>query len=172
MAPGASPIIPDIPGVNRPSVTLAADVLHSRYRAGERVVVIGGGLVGCETAEFLVADGKKVTILEMLPRMGADIGVTVRWGFLNLLRRAGVRMETKAQVVEITDKGVKVRREGDKDDFFEADTVVVAVGMKANREVADSLQGKVDELYLVGDCVEPRRITQAIREGFDVGMKV
>ena len=172
VATGASPIILDIPGANRPNVTLATDVLESRYRTGESVVIVGGGLVGCETAEFLVEDGKKVTILEMLPRIGADIGLTVRWGVLNRLRRVGVRMETNAQVAEITDTGVKARRDGDKYDFFEADTVVLAVGMKANRQVAESLKGKVAELYLVGDCVEPRRITQAIREGYDVGMKV
>lgn len=172
VATGAVPLVPAIPGVNGSNVVLATHVLHSRYPVGDKVVVIGGGLVGCETAEFLVEQGKKVTIVEMLPRIGADIGLTVRWGILTGLRKLGVKMEVKAKVTEINEKGVRVQREGDKVDFFEADSVVLAVGMKANKDLAEALQGKVPELYSVGDCVEAKRIPEATRAAYDVGMKL
>lgn len=171
VATGASPIIPNIPGVEKPKVITAPDALRQPTAVGERVIVIGGGLVGCETAELLAQKGKKVTILEMLGRIANDVGIMTRRFLLRRLREAGIRMETDIKVEEITDEGVKAVR-NDKPASFAGDTVVLALGMRANKELADELRGKVRELYLIGDCAEPRRITQAIGEGFETAWKV
>jgi len=138
---------------------------------GQKVVVIGGGMVGCETAEFLASKGKKVTIIEMLDRIGIDIGPTTRWVILRRLRDAGVAMETKLKAEEITDEGVIASRDG-ATIFLPADTVVLAVGMKPNKELAQALKEKVENLYVIGDCHEPRRIKEAIEEGFVTGLRV
>ncbi|PIU23135.1 MAG: NADH:flavin oxidoreductase, partial [Chloroflexi bacterium CG08_land_8_20_14_0_20_45_12] len=82
-----------------------------------------------------------------------------------------IRTETKAEVMEINEKGVRVRRNGNLE-FFEGDTVILAVGMKANNEIKSRLEGKVKQLDVIGDCAKPRRIKEAVEEGFEVGIKV
>jgi 2,4-dienoyl-CoA reductase (NADPH2) len=171
LATGATPIIPDIPGTQGDNVVTALDILSGRKDVGGEVIILGGGMVGCETAEFLAQRGKKVTIIEMLARIGSDIGTTHRWVMIANLKKAGIRMETKAKAVEITNKGVRVSRDG-VSEFFSGDTVVLAVGLRANKELAEELRGKAAALYLVGDCVEPRRIGEAIEEGFCIGREI
>jgi len=167
VATGATPLVPDIPGVSGKNVATAIDVLTGNREVGETVAVVGGGLVGCETAEFLAEKGKNVTILEMLGRIGADIGRTTRWVTMQRLRSLGVKMERNAKVEEITDKGVRVSRDG-ASMFFEADSAVLAVGMEPNRQLAQELEGKVKALYVIGDSAEPAKITEAIESGLRV----
>ncbi|MDP2954439.1 MAG: FAD-dependent oxidoreductase, partial [Chloroflexota bacterium] len=169
VAAGGSPLIPDIPGARGKNVVTAMDVLTGKAKTGQRVVMVGGGMVGCETAEVLAAQGKEITILEMLPRLGADIGASHRWVVTGRLRKANIKMEAGAKAEEITEKGVRATREG-QSLFFEGDTVVLAVGMKANGGLAQELQGKVEELHVIGDCTQPRRITQAVEEGMKAGL--
>jgi 2,4-dienoyl-CoA reductase-like NADH-dependent reductase (Old Yellow Enzyme family)/thioredoxin reductase len=171
LATGAIPISPDIPGIPGANVATAEEVLTGRKEVGREVIIVGGGMVGCETAEFLVQKGKKVTIVEMLGRMANDVVGTYRPFFLARLTKSGVRMETKAKVEEITDRGVRVSRDGAVE-FFGGDTVVLAVGFKSNKRLAEELKDKVVSLYLVGDCVEPRKIKEAIEEGVRVGMGI
>jgi 2,4-dienoyl-CoA reductase (NADPH2) len=171
LAAGGTHIVPDIPGVTADNVALAADVLTGRKDVGDNVVVVGGGLVGCEAAEFLAAKGKKVTVLEMLDRIANDIGTTTRWTAVSRLRKAGVRIETKAKAEAITDKGVKATREGTPL-FFEGGSVVLAVGLKAEKTLAQELEGRVADLHVIGDCVEPRRIGEAMSEGFLAANKI
>jgi len=171
LATGAVPVIPDIPGVEGGNVVVALDVLVGTKEVGPGVVIIGGGLIGLETADFLIQRGKRVTVLEMLPTLGADMGMSSRMGVLGRLEKAGVRMETGAAVEEITGRGVRVTHRGGPE-FFEAGSVVIAAGMKCVDHLARELKGRVPSLYQVGACVEPRRVRQAIWEGFEAGLKV
>lgn len=170
VATGSEPLIPPIPGVEKSIVATALDVLSGRRSVGDRVIVVGGGMVGLETAEFLAQQGKKVTILEMLERLGSDIERVTRWVVVGRIHRAGVKAETKTKVVEITDTGVKASRDG-VSTTFEADSVVLAVGFKPNAGLAEALRGKVPAVYSVGDCVEPRKIAQAIEDGFKAALE-
>lgn len=172
VATGARPLIPAIPGVKGDNVVLAEEVLLDSKPVGQEVVIVGGGMVGCETADLLLTKGKKITILEMLERIGQDIGPTNRGVLLRRLRRAGVRMETKAKVEEITKEGVRATREDGSSELFEADTVVIAAGMQSNKELAEDLKDKVASLHVIGDCVEPRRIAEAMDEAFVVGCQI
>jgi len=174
LAPGANPLIPDIPGVKGPNVVMAEDILTGRKTVGGAVIVIGGGLVGCETAEYLIEKGKgvtKVTVLEMLDRMADNISPTYRPFFLARLKKEGVQMKTRTTVLEITQKGVRVDESGTPG-FIEGDVIVLAVGLKADAAFVESFRGKAPEVYSVGDCVKPRMIKEAIGEGFSVGMKI
>jgi len=174
LAIGANPLIPDIPGVKGANVVMAEDILTGRKTVGGAVVIIGGGLVGCETAEFLIEKGKgvtRVTVLEMLERMADTISPTYRPFFLARLKQEGVQMKTRTTVLEITDRGVKVDESGTPG-FIEGDAVVLAVGLKADAKLVESFQGKAPEVYSIGDCVKPRMIKEAIGEGFSVGMKI
>ncbi len=171
VATGASALIPDIPGIKGANVATALDILTVKRTAGEKVVIIGGGMVGCETAEMLAAAGKKVTVLEMLSRIGNDISPSNRWVTALQLKKAGIKTETGIKAEEITPQGVKAS--GEKGSvFFPADTVVIAVGMKSNDELYRHLQGKVASLYAIGDCTEPKRIVDAMGSAFQTALEI
>ncbi len=171
LATGATTFIPDIPGVQGDNVVTAMEALNKQKEVGKAAIVIGGGTVGCETAEFLAQQGKKVSIVTRQRRVGNDIVATSRPFFLARLSKTGIRMETNAKVEQIVNNGVRISRNG-VSDFLEGDTVVLARGFKANKELAEELKGKVAVLYSVGDCFEPRAIKEAIEEGFCVGMEI
>jgi len=174
LAVGASPLVPSISGVETAHVVLAEDVLTGKKTVRGTVVIIGGGLVGCETAEFLVEKGEgvaMVTVVEMLDRMAATISPTYRPFFLARLKQRGIRMETHTIVEEITEKGVKVNRKGDPP-FIEGDFVVLAVGLKSDPVLLEKFRSAAPEVFSIGDCVSPRMIKEAIEEGFAAGMKI
>lgn len=170
VAAGASPIIPNMAGVNGQNVVTALDVLAGKSGAGERVVIVGGGQVGVETADFLAEQGKKVTILEMLDKIGPDLGVTVRWIVMKRIAEKGIKSFSGARVQEITSKGVTYEKDG-ASQFLEADTVVLAVGARAEKKLTQELESKV-EVYAVGDCVQARKALDAIYEGAKAGLSV
>jgi glycine/D-amino acid oxidase-like deaminating enzyme len=97
--------------------------------------------------------------------MADDVGPTGRWVLMQRLRGHSVVMETKVDIREITGKGAKGIRE-EEPVFFEADTIVLATGMRSNRKLAEELQAEGMTVYPAGDCVEPRRVRHAIEEGF------
>lgn len=172
VATGATPIIPNIARVEGNNVVTAIEVLTGSREVGQNVVIVGGGLIGCETAEFLTQKGKKVTIHEMLDRVGTDIGGWNRWFIVDRLNKTGIRIETNSKVEEITTKGVRITRSGCFHEFFEADTVVLAVGMEAVDKIAQELKGKVASLYQVGDSVQPGKVKEAIEGGFQAALQI
>ncbi|MBI4330909.1 MAG: FAD-dependent oxidoreductase [Chloroflexi bacterium] len=171
VATGSKPVIPDIPGLKWPSVATALDILSGKKPVVGNVVIIGGGMVGCETAEMLGHQGKKVTVLEILPRFAVDVGRLTRWNLLLDMKKFGVRSEANVNVKEITFLGVRGVQNG-KSVFFDADTIIIAVGMKADDTLAKALQGKVAALHVVGDCVKPRRLIDTTDEAFRAGLAV
>lgn len=167
IATGALPVILDVPGVNRNNVVTAIDVLKGVVDTGRKVVILGGGMVGCETAEFLASKGKDVTIVEMLDKIARDIGPSVRWVTVRRIKGWGIKMLTSAKVKSITDEGVVVEKEG-KAQTIGADTIVLAAGMKPNKALFDALKNKIPRAQAIGDCVEARRILEAIHDGFSM----
>jgi 2,4-dienoyl-CoA reductase-like NADH-dependent reductase (Old Yellow Enzyme family)/thioredoxin reductase len=171
LATGAASLIPDIPGVNGQNVVFAEEVLTGAKTVTGNILVVGGGMVGCETAEFLIEQVRgvnHVTVLEMLNRMANDVSPTYRPFFLARLKRAGVIMETNTKVMEINDKGVMICR-NEVIKFLSGDTVVLAVGLKADRSFHEKISEVITEIYSIGDCVRPRTIKEAIEEGFFIG---
>ena len=169
LATGTFPLTLKIPGIERKSVVTAEDVLLAKVEVGTNVAVVGGGLVGCETAHLLVEKGKKVTIVEMLPEMAARVTMVIRMDILRILQARGVTMMTNTRVAEITSSGLIVTDASGNQGTLSADNVILATGALANRQLAESLRGKVPELHLIGDAKEPRFIKEAIAEGFQVG---
>ena len=167
VATGATPLVPEIPGVNRKNVVLAWDVLLNRREIGDRIVVVGGGMVGCETAEFLANKGKNVTILEMLPDIASDVELLTQTFLLKRLDEHGVKILTKAKLEEITDNGVTYSENSAKK-TIEADTVVLALGAVSNGDLVAAIKGKVPEVHSIGDCVKPDKLLEAIHGGFHV----
>ena len=165
IATGAAPIIPEIPGVEKGKVVTAVNVLLGKKEVGESVVIIGAGLVGCETALYLAQQGKKVTAVELYDAM-RDIYWINAMHLRELLDDAKVKILTYTNVLEITDEGAVIADEQGNRSTLEADSIVLAAGFEPTRELIEALQDKLPEVYAIGDCIESRRVLNAIWEGF------
>ena len=166
IATGSTPIIPDIPGIDKGKVGSATDVLLGAKEAGKSVVVLGGGIIGCETALYLAQQGKKVSIVEILDSVARDMFFVNRTHMLELLADNGVEILTQTSVAEITDDGVVIVDKDYKRTALETDTVVIALGLSSNKELEEALKDTVAETYAIGDCVGPRKVIDAVWEGF------
>ncbi|MBA7634825.1 Cinnamate reductase [subsurface metagenome] len=166
IATGSTSIVPEIPGVGKKMVVTAVDLLLGKQEAGKSVVVVGGGLIGCETALYLAQKGKKLTIIEMLDGVMLDMYSANRMHLLKLLADADVNILTETKCLEITDNGITIADKYGKRSTLEADTVVLAVGLKSTEGLLEALKDKIPEVYAIGDCVEPRKVINAIWEGF------
>jgi pyruvate/2-oxoglutarate dehydrogenase complex dihydrolipoamide dehydrogenase (E3) component len=139
---------------------------------GKRVVVIGGGLHGCEVAEFLVKRGRKVTIVEKSNVVGKDV-IDFRLGLLmDWFAKKGVTIITGAKSMKITDKGVVITTKKGERQTIEADTIVPTAPLAPNKALFKGLKGKVPKVYAIGDCKEPRLIVDAIADGWHIGNKI
>ena len=176
IAVGADPARPDIAGLTEAGAVWAGDVCAGDAETGERVVVAGGGGIGCETALYLARQGKKVTVVEMLPEAALDFNFINRGMLLEMLAGAGVEIRTSSRVVQIRTDGVRVegvagepaRESGAAPAWSEipADTVVLALGMVSRGTLVDELRPSAPRVFVVGDCVKPRHIIDAVHEGF------
>jgi len=174
VATGASPIIPNIQGVKNKNVCTAFDLLKGKEMNGKKAIVVGGGGVGCDVALFLRSKGKDVTIVEMLDKIGNDIGRTTRWIIKDKLKENNIETITKARVIAIKDDGVVAEQVG-KTINIKGDTVVLAVGTASNKELYNALSGMKDrpgEIYLIGDALKPRKALDAISEGAEIAHKL
>ena len=169
VATGSAPLIPNVPGVEKSSVVTCIDLLLAEKNAGDTVVVVGGGMIGCETGLWLALQGKEVTIVEMLPEMLAEEFYAKRQMILQMLALNEVTLITNTNLAEVTDEGISVICGDSKTKTIRCDTVALALGMESRRELHESLRGEISELYAVGDCREPRKILDAIWEGYKIG---
>ena len=165
-AMGATPIKPNIPGIDNPKVLSAVDIYKNPQLAGRKVVIIGGGLVGVELGIFLSMKGSEVTILEIMPYL--NYGASgVHGAFLDLkIPEYGIRVELSTKAVMIDDQGVVGEDQKGKQKKFPADTVIYAVGLKPQWERADELRQLAKEFFQIGDCLRPRNILMANQEGY------
>ncbi|MFH1122124.1 MAG: FAD-dependent oxidoreductase, partial [Pseudomonadota bacterium] len=173
VATGAVHLTPATEEMAGDNVISAEDILWGHKEAGQEVVVIGGERVACETAEFLADKGKHVTVVRQGPKMAGRVGPVQRGRLLTRLRQKGVTLMTDVQKFEgVTKEGLKlIDKEGNRQ-TIKADTIVFGVGMKAVKKLVLELEGKVPELYTVGDCIRPREIIEAVDEGARVGCEV
>jgi NADPH-dependent 2,4-dienoyl-CoA reductase/sulfur reductase-like enzyme len=167
VATGSLPIVPEIPGTTKKNVVSAWDVLEKAIAIeNKKVIIAGGGMVGSEVAEFLAEQGNTVTIVEVLPRIAADMEPLNRQGLLEALRERNVTELTEHDILEVTDEGLRAfDGNSQKEKLIEGDWVVLAVGTKPVTELINALRGKVTQLFSAGDCCEPRTIMAAVYEG-------
>ncbi|HOC52327.1 MAG TPA: FAD-dependent oxidoreductase [Caldisericia bacterium] len=171
IATGSKPIIPVIPGIEKDKVATATDVLLGNKEVGEKVVVVGGGLVGCETALWLAQQGKKVTIVEMLNDLmiaGLPVPHANRIMLIDLLKFNKVEVITNHSLMEVTDEGVNLIDKNFKKISVPGDNVVLAIGLKPNKELYDNLVGKVPNLYLIGDARDVRNVMYSIWDAYEL----
>jgi 2,4-dienoyl-CoA reductase (NADPH2) len=183
LATGGILTLPEIPGINGRNVVSSSNLHHTlrfylRFLGprllrwltkfwmplGKRVVIIGGAIHGCELAEFLVKRGRKVTIVDTAGQLGDGMPEHLKAGLLLWFHKRGVTMMTEVRYEGITDKGLTVVTKEGKRQTIEADSIVPAISLTPNTELLKGLEGKVPEIYAVGDCSEPRLIIDAIAD--------
>lgn len=180
LATGGLPCIPGkIPGINRKNVVTSWDVLAGRTLTGLRILVIGGGATGCETADFLAhpvddlsPKGNRVTIMEMLDNICLDDLSPRRSWLVQRLRNKGVKMITQATVTEILEDGVIYVHNNTTKSLHGFDTIVLATGTRSNNLLMEQIEGKSIPAYIVGDAKDPRNAVEAIAEGAMIGRKI
>ncbi|NOX33181.1 MAG: FAD-dependent oxidoreductase, partial [Deltaproteobacteria bacterium] len=194
IAQGAKPLVPPIEGADDPSVLSSWDVLKDSPFLGKNVAVIGGGAVGLETAFFVARKGtlspemlhflvtydalelerlkhymfngsSKVTVFEMLPRAGQDVGKSTKWILMNNLKRYGVQIKTSAKVISIKDGGVEFENEGDKVTRL-FDNVILASGSTPVQDIEKQIESQGISFSTIGDCVTPGKLNDAMHGGF------
>jgi 2-enoate reductase len=174
VATGSKYVRLNVPGADRPSVISACDFLSGKAQVGERVVVIGGGQVGCEISLWLSQQGKKVTVVEKLDDLlvGRPIPWMNRVMLLDLLKFHKVEVMTNASLSEVTDKGAVVVNKDSRIETLPADTVIIAVGLESEQGIYRLLQGNLTSLYLIGDAREAKNIMNAIWDAYEVARSI
>jgi 2,4-dienoyl-CoA reductase (NADPH2) len=201
VASGAKPVQLDIPGVDKPQVVSAWDVLEEKVsRIGERVVIVGGNATGCEAAHFIGLMGipdpetftflmvhlaedpdsalnllhkmtRQITIIEMAEKVANNVSRSSRWSLLKSLRLLGVQIQLGTRLLEISDEAVKVMS-GGREETILADTVVMATGVNPVNDLKGPLVNKEIEIITLGDAGTPGKIGDAVKQGFEAALKV
>jgi 2-enoate reductase len=174
VATGAKPGISSLPGAKSKKVFTAVDLLLGKRKAGDEVVVVGASLVGCDTALYLAQKGKKVSIIKVRPGNDIVLGINPenRTALMEQLTEFKVNFLFDLTIKEFTAEGISVVDKKEKPKIIKADTIVLAIGAKSDNKLAGDLKNKVSELYVVGDCVNPRKVGEAIHEGFVAGWRI
>jgi 2-enoate reductase len=174
VATGSKPLIPKVPGVKRKIVFTAIDVLRGKAKVGQEVVVLGGNEIGSETAVYLAQMGKKLTIVRRGPEtMPPDASPFNLPCLIEMLIENQVKWIANVDVKEITaDSIVLIERNKGGQQILKADTVVLARGLVAENQLYNKLEGKITELYAIGDCIGPRKIWEAMHEGFHIAREI
>ena len=171
LATGARPCTLAIPGLSADRGVTAWDVLSGKTPAGGPYLVVGAGLVGCETADLLSDRGEKVTLVEILPEIACDADKDTKAYFDIRFQNKGVKIHTGASLVRMEDQRAIIRQ-GLDDIRIEAGTVVFSVGAKPDDLLYEQLNSMGIEAVQAGDCVKPRRILDSVAEGFEAGNRV
>ncbi len=177
VATGGAPIVPDdIPGTDRPIVATPHDVLAGKVAVGDRVVILGGGALGCETAEYVGEQGAKdITITTRrgsVEELADDMVPWARAALMERLNAYRVTVLTSANIKEILEDGVILLRNGEEMSIRGVDNVVLARGVRPVDELSGRIKGNVPEVYVIGDAKEPRQALEAIAEGAEVARKI
>ncbi|QSX07680.1 FAD-dependent oxidoreductase [Alkalibacter rhizosphaerae] len=171
VATGATPFKLNIPGNDGDNVFMANDVLLGKKILGNSALVIGGGLVGVETAEFCKDYCGRVAVVEMKEDIATDLYMTVRDDLLGRFKKEGIEVYKNTKVQKIEGNSVYAEQDGKEIVLDGFDNIVFAVGSKADKPFGD-VEGLAPEVYVIGDAKEARSALEAIYEGARVGMKL
>jgi len=165
LAIGGEKIEPPISGLDEAIVCDAWQVLGSQVKPGKNVVVVGGGLIGMETADYLADKGSQITLVEMLESSPVTKATTHGYFLHRRLRDASCQFLFSAKLKSIQSDSITIVSGDEETTISDIDQVVMAVGMKPRTELKKRLQESGIRHYIVGDAVQVRRIVEATDEG-------
>jgi 2,4-dienoyl-CoA reductase (NADPH2) len=155
-----------------PKVVKAPDVLEKGTEIGKKIVVLGGDRMGLVTAEAVAEQGKEVVVVEEGAKIGWDVIPTWKWRHEKWIKEFSIPVYAACRVEEISEKGIQIRNKEGEQMFIEADTIVQAGPREPQQELLTLLEFSADEVYVIGDAVQPRSMHNAIHEGFKIGARI
>lgn len=172
IATGAQAIIPStIQGINQNHVMTAMDAEKKVEELGETIAILGGGLVGCELGIHLAKIGKSVNIIEMRSEVAPEANEFHKMALTMELEK-NVNLNLDRQAIRITKEGVWCLNENTEEELVKADNVIIAVGVRSNKELDYELGQWIDEVYMIGDCKKPSQVMQAVHEGYYIAREL
>lgn len=164
-AVGAKPVVPPIPGIDNKKVVGLKVLESEKPKVGQKVAILGGGLVGSEVAIYLDMLGKDVTIIEMKDAWAKDSYWMHKVAMDKYIRDSKIQIKVNTAAKEITDEGI-VCTTPDGEITVEADTILLAAGMKADRASADEFLNTAPRVFEVGDAIKAGRVVEAVKLGY------
>jgi pyruvate/2-oxoglutarate dehydrogenase complex dihydrolipoamide dehydrogenase (E3) component len=172
VAVGGKPKGMEGPGFDDRKVISAWDALSGKKPVGRRVVIVGGGQVGLETAHFLLAEGKEITVLEMLKRVGQDMSPRARKLVLEKLIEGGVEILTESKALSVEKGDMLFERAGLVEKIKGADSIIIAVGTTPQDAAIQGSGRSRIPVRQIGDASVPRKLFDAIHEGYNLGVNI
>jgi pyruvate/2-oxoglutarate dehydrogenase complex dihydrolipoamide dehydrogenase (E3) component len=139
---------------------------------GKRIVIIGGGIQGCQLGEFLTERGKKVTIVDTADELGKGMVDAVMAYLFTWFKKKGVIMMPGVKDIKINEKGLTLTEKGGERDVIVADNIIPAVELSPDTPLMESIREKGFEVHAIGDCREPNLIADAIADGARIGREI
>jgi 2,4-dienoyl-CoA reductase-like NADH-dependent reductase (Old Yellow Enzyme family)/thioredoxin reductase len=171
VAVGSVPFIPPIPGIESSNAITAFSMYQSPESVKGKVVVIGGGLVGCECAVYLADMGHPVTVIEMTGKLMPDANMHHRTAVKGKMEGVVTTM-LNTRCNKVTLEGVGIIGEDGKESVVAADAIIIATGYKSNSKVVESLRNLTDEFVVIGDCKKVTRVKGPIHDGYFAAMNL
>ena len=173
IATGATPLVLPIPGINDTGIIHAINLLDGKDSCGKKVLVVGGGLVGAETAAFLGEQEHDVTVIEMRDAVAADVASEHRKFLMKDFDEYKIKTITGAKVSEFVDGGVNYTLEdGSEHKAHGFDSVVLAMGSRNYDPLSETVKEIVKDTFVIGDAVRARRALNATVEALDVALNI
>ena len=172
LATGGTPAKPGIPGIDAENIVQAVDILDGKVVPGKNVLVIGGGMTGVETGEFLAEHNRQVTILEMREDIALDEAITPRAFLMPRLREYGVQKIVNATVKSFTADGAVYAQDGEEKTAKGFDTIALAMGVRSYNPLEAEIKGLVNEVYVVGDAEQAGPANHATETGLAAALKL
>jgi len=172
IATGAKPFFPPIDGIEDSQAISVEEALSDPTHLGKKVLVIGGGGIGAEVADYLSENGKEVTLIEMREGIALDLVAHLQHFLNKRLREKGAQILTSTKAIRFEKEGLWVEDPQGTKRLGGFDSIVIALGSIPNDELVESLKGKAPEVYVVGDASKPREVMEAVLEGEDIALKI
>ncbi len=171
IAAGSRPLVLPLPGIDGDNVTIVNNYYLEKEKVGDEVVVLGGGLAGCEAAIHLAQEGKKVTVVEMREELAPDANVRHRPLLLKEIDKL-VEVRTGLRGKEITAEGVVCEDKDGKEHLIKGSSVICALGQRANTDVVEALRDSAPYVVSIGDCAKVATITNAVYQGYHAALDI
>lgn len=173
VATGSKTLVLPIEGIDREEIIYGSDILDGKRMPGKKVLIVGGGMVGCEIAAFLGEQEHDVTVIEFRDQVGADVIKEHKKYLMQDFNDYRIGQITGAKVCRFFEDGVEYETaDGEKHETRGYDTVVLSMGYRNYNPFADQLEELGKETYVIGDAVRARRALEATAEAFEAAMKL
>lgn len=171
IAAGSAPLVPPIEGIHGPNVVLVNQYYLEKQNVQDDVIVLGGGLAGCEASIHLAREGKRVTLIEMRESLAPDANIRHRPLLLKEIEKS-VQVKTGMRCVKITENGVICQDSNGNLISVPGTSVICALGQRARKDVVEQLRNCAPYVAVIGDCAKVATITNAIYQGYHAALDI